>query len=81
MDQTGLIIGLVICGYLLGAVPFGVVISKTMRAVGSSHGREQERWIYERLARVGQEGWNPDLDRRYGQGMGNGLRGDAGITG
>jgi glycerol-3-phosphate acyltransferase PlsY len=42
MDQTGLIIGLVIFGYLLGAVPFGVVISKAMglpdpRTVGSKN--------------------------------------------
>ncbi|MBX3303518.1 MAG: glycerol-3-phosphate 1-O-acyltransferase PlsY [Nitrospira sp.] len=42
MEQTGLIIGLVICGYLLGAVPFGVVISKAMglpdpRTVGSKN--------------------------------------------
>src|SRR6185437_2375349 len=42
MDQTGLIIGLVICGYLLGAVPFGVIISKAMglpdpRTVGSKN--------------------------------------------
>jgi len=42
MDLTGLIIGLVICGYLLGAVPFGVVISKAMglpdpRTMGSKN--------------------------------------------
>lgn len=42
MDQLGLIIGLVVCGYLLGAVPFGVVISKAMglpdpRTVGSKN--------------------------------------------
>jgi glycerol-3-phosphate acyltransferase PlsY len=42
MEQTGLIIGLVVCGYLLGAVPFGVVISKAMglpdpRTVGSKN--------------------------------------------
>ena len=42
MDQIGLIIGLVVCGYLLGAVPFGVVISKAMglpdpRTVGSKN--------------------------------------------
>ncbi|UVT17545.1 MAG: glycerol-3-phosphate 1-O-acyltransferase PlsY [Nitrospira sp.] len=40
MDHTGLTIGLAIVGYLLGAVPFGVVISKAMglpdpRTVGS----------------------------------------------
>jgi glycerol-3-phosphate acyltransferase PlsY len=42
MDHLGLIIGLVVCGYLLGAVPFGVVISKAMdlpdpRTVGSKN--------------------------------------------
>jgi len=42
MEQLGLIIGLVIVGYLLGAVPFGVVISKAMglpdpRTVGSKN--------------------------------------------
>ena len=42
MDQTGLTIGLAIFGYLLGAVPFGVVISKAMgltdpRTVGSKN--------------------------------------------
>src|SRR6185437_4724549 len=42
MDQTGLIIALALCGYLLGAVPFGVVISKVMgladpRTVGSKN--------------------------------------------
>ena len=31
MDQQALIAGLTIVGYLLGAVPFGVVISKAMR--------------------------------------------------
>jgi len=42
MEQVGLIIGLIVCGYLLGAVPFGVVISKAMglpdpRTVGSKN--------------------------------------------
>lgn len=42
MDQTGLMIGLVVVGYLLGAVPFGIVVSKTMglpdpRTVGSKN--------------------------------------------
>lgn len=42
MDQTGLIIALALCGYLLGAVPFGVAISKAMglpdpRTVGSKN--------------------------------------------
>lgn len=42
MEQQGLIIGLVIVGYVLGAVPFGVVISKAMglpdpRTVGSKN--------------------------------------------
>ena len=42
MEQTGLLIGLVVCGYLLGGVPFGVVISKAMglpdpRTVGSKN--------------------------------------------
>ena len=42
MEHLGLIIGLVVCGYLLGAVPFGVVISKAMglpdpRTVGSKN--------------------------------------------
>ncbi len=42
MDQTGLMIGLVIVGYLLGAVPFGIVVSKAMglpdpRTVGSKN--------------------------------------------
>jgi glycerol-3-phosphate acyltransferase PlsY len=42
MDHLGLIIGLVVCGYLLGAVPFGVVISRAMslpdpRTVGSKN--------------------------------------------
>lgn len=42
MEQTGLIIGLMIGGYLLGAVPFGVVISMAMglpdpRTVGSKN--------------------------------------------
>ncbi len=42
MDHLGLVIGLVMCGYLLGAVPFGVVISKAMglpdpRTVGSKN--------------------------------------------
>ena len=42
MDQTGLILGLAVLGYLLGAVPFGVVISKAMglpdpRRVGSKN--------------------------------------------
>ena len=42
MEQQGLIAGLAIFGYLLGAVPFGVVISKAMglpdpRTVGSKN--------------------------------------------
>ncbi|MDH4079927.1 MAG: glycerol-3-phosphate 1-O-acyltransferase PlsY [Nitrospira sp.] len=42
MDQQVLIVGLTIVGYLLGAVPFGVVISKAMgfpdpRTVGSKN--------------------------------------------
>ncbi|MGE0645052.1 MAG: glycerol-3-phosphate 1-O-acyltransferase PlsY [Nitrospira sp.] len=42
MDQQALIVGLSIVGYLLGAVPFGVVISKAMgfpdpRTVGSKN--------------------------------------------
>lgn len=42
MEHLGLIIGLVLCGYLLGAVPFGVVISRAMglpdpRTVGSKN--------------------------------------------
>jgi glycerol-3-phosphate acyltransferase PlsY len=42
MEHLGLIIGLVVGGYLLGAVPFGVVISKAMglsdpRTVGSKN--------------------------------------------
>lgn len=42
MDQTGLMIGLVVVGYLLGAVPFGIVVSKTMglpdpRTIGSKN--------------------------------------------
>ena len=42
MEQLGLIAGLAIVGYLLGAVPFGVVISKAMglpdpRTVGSKN--------------------------------------------
>ncbi len=42
MEQLGLIIGLAIAGYLLGGVPFGVVISKAMglpdpRTVGSKN--------------------------------------------
>lgn len=42
MDHTGLVIGLAIFGYLLGAVPFGIVISKAMglpdpRTVGSKN--------------------------------------------
>ncbi len=42
MEQQGLIAGLAIIGYLLGAVPFGVVISKVMglpdpRTVGSKN--------------------------------------------
>lgn len=42
MDQQALIAGLMIVGYLLGAVPFGVVISKAMglpdpRTVGSKN--------------------------------------------
>lgn len=42
MEQQGLVIGLVVLGYLLGAVPFGVVISKAMglpdpRTVGSKN--------------------------------------------
>lgn len=42
MEQLGLIVGLVIVGYLLGGVPFGVVISKAMglpdpRTVGSKN--------------------------------------------
>src|SRR5574340_1044196 len=42
LEQQGLIVGLMIVGYLLGAVPFGVVISKAMglpdpRTVGSKN--------------------------------------------
>lgn len=42
MEQTGLLIGLIVGGYLLGGVPFGVVISKAMglpdpRTVGSKN--------------------------------------------
>jgi glycerol-3-phosphate acyltransferase PlsY len=42
MEHLGLIIGLVVGGYLLGAVPFGVIISKAMglpdpRTVGSKN--------------------------------------------
>ncbi|QPD04667.1 MAG: Glycerol-3-phosphate acyltransferase [Candidatus Nitrospira kreftii] len=42
MEHLGLIIGLVVGGYLLGAIPFGVVISKAMglpdpRTVGSKN--------------------------------------------
>ena len=42
MEQAGLIIGLAVCGYLLGAVPFGIVVSKAMglpdpRTVGSKN--------------------------------------------
>ncbi len=42
MEHLGLIIGLMVCGYLLGAVPFGVVISRAMglpdpRTVGSKN--------------------------------------------
>jgi acyl phosphate:glycerol-3-phosphate acyltransferase len=42
MEQQGLVFGLIVCGYLLGAVPFGVVISKAMglpdpRTVGSKN--------------------------------------------
>ena len=42
MEQQGLFFGLIVCGYLLGAVPFGVVISKAMglpdpRTVGSKN--------------------------------------------
>jgi glycerol-3-phosphate acyltransferase PlsY len=42
MEQQGLIAGLAIIGYLLGAVPFGIVISKAMglpdpRTVGSKN--------------------------------------------
>lgn len=42
MDHTGLIIGLSLCGYLLGAIPFGIIISKAMglpdpRTVGSKN--------------------------------------------
>lgn len=42
MDQQALIVGLTIVGYLLGAVPFGVVVSKVMglpdpRSVGSKN--------------------------------------------
>ena len=42
MEQLGLVTGLVIVGYLLGAVPFGVIISKAMglpdpRSVGSKN--------------------------------------------
>lgn len=42
MEQQGLFFGLMVVGYLLGAVPFGVVISKTMglpdpRTVGSKN--------------------------------------------
>ncbi len=42
MDQTGLMIGLVVVGYLLGAVPFGIVVSKAMglpdpRTIGSKN--------------------------------------------
>jgi acyl phosphate:glycerol-3-phosphate acyltransferase len=42
MEQQGLFFGLMIAGYLLGGVPFGVVISKTMglpdpRTVGSKN--------------------------------------------
>ncbi len=42
MEQLGFMIGLVIVGYLLGGVPFGVVISKAMglpdpRTVGSKN--------------------------------------------
>jgi glycerol-3-phosphate acyltransferase PlsY len=42
MEQQGLIAGLAIIGYLLGAVPFGVVISKAMglpdpRTIGSKN--------------------------------------------
>ena len=42
MEQLGFIIGLVIVGFLLGAVPFGVIISKAMglpdpRTVGSKN--------------------------------------------
>lgn len=42
MEQQGLIAGLAVIGYLLGAVPFGVVISKAMglpdpRTVGSKN--------------------------------------------
>jgi len=42
MDALGLIIVLVLCGYLLGAVPFGVVVSTAMglpdpRTVGSKN--------------------------------------------
>jgi glycerol-3-phosphate acyltransferase PlsY len=42
MEQQGLVIGLVAFGYLLGAVPFGVVISRAMglpdpRTVGSKN--------------------------------------------
>jgi glycerol-3-phosphate acyltransferase PlsY len=40
MDQQGLIVVLALCGYLLGAVPFGIVVSRAMglpdpRTVGS----------------------------------------------
>lgn len=42
MDHLGLVIGLILCGYSLGAIPFGVVISKAMglpdpRTVGSKN--------------------------------------------
>ncbi|MDF0677330.1 MAG: glycerol-3-phosphate 1-O-acyltransferase PlsY [Nitrospira sp.] len=42
MEQQVLIIGLAVCGYFLGAIPFGVVISKAMglpdpRTVGSKN--------------------------------------------
>ena len=42
MDHQGLVAGLVVVGYLLGAIPFGVVVSKAMglsdpRTVGSKN--------------------------------------------
>jgi glycerol-3-phosphate acyltransferase PlsY len=42
MDHQGLIVVLVVCGYLMGAVPFGIVVSRAMglpdpRTVGSQN--------------------------------------------
>ena len=77
MVEELILVLLAVFGYVLGAIPFGILVSKAIGPSRSTHGRQQKYWIHQCLARFRHQSRDPYASRRLGQRVAGELGGDA----